>query len=570
MVGTKVCLVWHSLVSVVSGWVWPSSFVHVQPDSSRLGKKSIVTPTLFYDTSILARPIVSSGDVVDESFPYSSDNNDGLLEKMPTTEKAIDLQTHTDRKPPTDTLTSLSEACKRFGVDAFDVYGDFGILDTKQSYLREFEAEVATHFGKGDGVFCMSGGMAQSIALLINNARKNHRSSSSSSSSAVRGGGHNSGEDRTISAFACHPTSHLVLHENNAFSELLGMEAVVVGPDSCSTKGDEVNYDPQALKDNGCYGMEPIRLSHLKELFSSLDDGSSSRIPPTYPNLKQVSSIDDISTLILELPHREVGGKLTPWEEVEEIARMCNEHGIYYHCDGARIFEASAGYGHKSVKQTAHPFESVYVSFYKGLGAISGAMLLGDSEFCAEARVWLRRMGGNMYTVLPYAISSWDGFRKNCLTEEEVYINGEEGYDGSVAKSLKYKLVYDNGVFENRRKKLTRVLELLRADEKINSIVQFDPVVPETNIVHGYLRMSYDECMAALEKVELSTGIRVLSRVRSNNNGISRESSSCGDARIQNFGCRFEWTMGESNSLIEDGRFLLGWNKFAQVGSEGE
>mmetsp|Transcript_15952 Transcript_15952/g.28742 ORF Transcript_15952/g.28742 Transcript_15952/m.28742 type:complete len:568 (+) Transcript_15952:55-1758(+) len=567
MIGTKVCLVWHSVVSLVSGWVCPSLCAHVQPDSSRLGTKSTVTPTLFHDTSILARPVVSSGDVVDESFPYSSDNNYGLFQKMTTTENVIDLQTHTDRKPPADTLTSLSEACKRLGVDAFDVYGDFEILDTKQSYIRQFEAEVATHFGKQDGVYCISGGMAQSIALLINNSRKNHRSSSRSSAVRV---GDNSGEDKTMSAFACHPTSHLLLHENNAFSELLGMEAVVVGSDSCSTKGDEVNYDPQALKDNGCYGMEPIRLSHLKQLFSSSDDGSSSRIPPTYPNLKQVSSIDDISTLILELPHREVGGKLTPWEEVEEISRTCNERGIHFHCDGARIFEASAGYGHKSVKQTAQPFESIYVSFYKGLGAISGAMLLGDSEFCAEARVWLRRMGGNLYTVLPYAISSWDGFRKNCLIEEEVHINGEEVYDDSVAKSLKSKLVYDNGVFENRRKKLTRVLELMRADEKINSIVQFDPAVPETNIVHGYLRMSYDECMAALEKVELSTGIRVLNRVRSNNNGISRENSNCGDARNQHFGCRFEWTMGESNSLIEDGSFVRGWNKFAQLVSEGE
>lgn len=208
---------------------------------------------------------------------------------------------------------------------------------------------------------------------------------------------------------------------------------------------------------------------------------------------------------------------------------------------------------HKSVKETAQPFSSVYVSFYKGLGAISGAMLLGDSDFCSEARVWLRRMGGNLKTVLPYAVSSWDGFRKTCLTD--VHTNGE-----GEARDRNPELVYDTGVFENRRRKLARVLELLRADERITSIVQFDPAVPETNMVHGYLRMSHDECMAALEEVESSTGIRVLSRV------CSVGSDGEENANNQpNFGCRFEWLMGESNSLIEDDHFVFGWSKFAQV-----
>ena len=190
-------------------------------------------------------------------------------------------------------------------------------------------------------------------------------------------------------------------------------------------------------------------------------------------------------------------------------------------------------------------------------------MLLGDAEFCSEARVWLRRMGGNLYSVLPYAISSWDGFRKKCLT-------GEVDDDIRQDESQKGNLVYDHGVFENRRKKLARVMELLHADSRITSIVQFDPVVPETNMVHGYLRMSYDECMAALEKVEQSTGIRVLSRVRSccHDENCST-SDSGGDTNNQTFGCRFEWTMGESNSLIEDDHFVFGWNKFAQV-TEGE
>ena len=192
--------------------------------------------------------------------------------------------------------------------------------------LRAFEAEVAHHFGKEDGVFCPSGGMAQSIALLIH--AKNR-------SPGDHGG-------KGTPAFACPPTSHLLLHENDAFSELLGLEAVVVDPDSADGNGGA--YNPDALKETGCYGMEPMRLSHLRALFDSSEGGSDATMPLTHPNRERVDGTD-VTTLILELPHREIGGKLTPWEEVEEMSRLCERHGVQFHCDGARIFEASAGYG---------------------------------------------------------------------------------------------------------------------------------------------------------------------------------------------------------------------------------
>ena len=243
--------------------------------------------------------------------------------------KIIDLQTPTCRESPANTLASLSEACQQLGVDAFDVYGDFG-LDVERSYLRKFEAEVAHHFGKDDGVFCLSGGMAQSIALAIN-ARINKPHFGCDNEVAEKRGG----------AFACHPTSHLLLHENNAFRELLGMEAVIINPDSDSINSNRSKeYDPEILKTIGCYGMEPMRLSHVQKYLNAHDAGTSTDIAHTSSR-----SPTKFSTLIVELPHREVGGKLTPWDEVEEISRLCENNGIQLHCDGARIFEASAGYG---------------------------------------------------------------------------------------------------------------------------------------------------------------------------------------------------------------------------------
>jgi len=456
-----VCL--HYLLPFVDGWVMPPSS-HLQ-----------------HKTKVM----------------LSNTINDDVV---PSREEVIDLQTYTKRKSPSDTLADLSTACKELEVVEFDVYGDFE-LDKQSSYLRQFEAEVAAYFGKEDSIFCLSGGMAQSIMLAIN--VRNHTSTSGGSGT---------------SSFACHPTSHLLLHENDAYSELLHLEAVIIGSQTNA-------YNPETLKDSGCYGMEPIRLSDVKDLLAS-------ETTTSYPNHLPINCTEELSTLMIELPHREIGGKLTPWSEVEEIATICKENGINYHCDGARLVEASAGYGHDSVKETAKPFTSVYISFYKGLGALSGAMLLGDSDFIAEARKRLRKFGGNLYTVLPYAISSWAGFR-NFQREENI--------------------------FKYRRDKLARVLKLLSTDARISSIVEFDPKIPEVNMVHGYLRMPYDECMKALDKVEQTTGIRVLSRVRS-----CKEDDDTEGANSIQFGCRFEWTMGEANALIEDELFLLGWKTLAQ------
>ena len=400
----------------------------------------------------------------------------------------INLQLHTVRQCPSETLASLSEACKTLGIESFDVYGDYQ-SDSQQSYLRQFESEVASHFGKQDALFCLSGGMAQSIALMIN--AKTHG---------------NSGNR----AFACHPTSHLLLHENDAYSELLDMEAVITGCDK--------DFDIGNFKQNGCHGMGPMRLLDVRDVLSSDNDNLTS-----FPDQKSVTS-NDISTLILELPHRELGGKLTPWDEVQDMSVLCKDKGVKFHCDGARIFEASAGYGHETLAQTAEPFDSVYISFYKGVGSVSGAMLLGDNSFIAEARVWLRRFGGNLYSVLPYAVSCWYGFRNNCRDD----------------------------VFLKRRKKLARIIDTLNADEDVRSIVQFDPEVPLTSMVHGYLKAPLDECNEALNKVEESTNIRVLTR-------LSRVNDD------ESFGCRFEWSIGTSNVLIDDEDFILGWKAFAGI-----
>ena len=58
----------------------------------------------------------------------------------------------------------------------------------------------------------------------------------------------------------------------------------------------------------------------------------------------------------------------------------------------------------------------MYVSFYKGLGAVAGAALAGDAELVAEARVWQRRQGGNVVTMHPFVVFCRDRARPSAST----------------------------------------------------------------------------------------------------------------------------------------------------------
>ena len=73
--------------------------------------------------------------------------------------------------------------------------------------------------------------------------------------------------------------------------------------------------------------------------------------------------------------------------------------------DGARLWEAAAGYG-KTVQEIAAGFDSVYVSLYKGIGGLGGAMLAGSREFVDRAAEWFRREGGNLIHRSPYVVAA--------------------------------------------------------------------------------------------------------------------------------------------------------------------
>ena len=111
------------------------------------------------------------------------------------------------------------------------------------------------------------------------------------------------------------------------------------------------------------------------------------------------------AALLVELPQRDIGGQLPAWEDLVAQVAWTRERGAAAHLDGARLWEASAGYG-RPPAEIAGLFDTTYVSFYKGLGALPGCCLAGPEDVVAEVREWRRRLGGTLFGLWPGAASA--------------------------------------------------------------------------------------------------------------------------------------------------------------------
>jgi threonine aldolase len=121
------------------------------------------------------------------------------------------------------------------------------------------------------------------------------------------------------------------------------------------------------------------------------------------------SIAEPVAALLLELPQRDIGGQQPPWEELIRQCDWARSRGAAVHLDGARLWESAAGYG-REPGEVAALFDTVYVSFYKGIGALPGCCVAGPQDLIAEVREWRQRLGGTLVGLWPNAASAL-----NCL-----------------------------------------------------------------------------------------------------------------------------------------------------------
>lgn len=186
---------------------------------------------------------------------------------------------------------------------------------------------------------------------------------------------------------------------------------------------------------------------------------------------------DRLGAVGLEIPMREIGGQLPAWDELEAIKAHCRARGIHLHMDGARLWEAAAGYG-RAVADIAAGFDSVYVSLYKGIGGLGGAMLAGSAGFVARCAEWFRRQGGNVIHRSPYVVSAAMAFDARLAAMPAWFRRTQFLY------------------------------EALRAHPQLRA----NPAAPQSNMLHLHLPVGRERALAVRDALAREHGIWMFNR----------------------------------------------------------
>jgi len=89
------------------------------------------------------------------------------------------------------------------------------------------------------------------------------------------------------------------------------------------------------------------------------------------------------------------GGACYDFEELKRIRIVCDTHGLKYHLDGARLWNAVVAKS-ENYLQYGQLFDSISVCFSKGLGCPVGSVLVGSKEFINKALRVRKVFGGGM------------------------------------------------------------------------------------------------------------------------------------------------------------------------------
>jgi len=92
------------------------------------------------------------------------------------------------------------------------------------------------------------------------------------------------------------------------------------------------------------------------------------------------------------------GGACWNIEEIKRIKKVCNQHNLAFHLDGARLFNALVA-KNESPKQYGELFDTISICLSKGLGAPIGSVLLGTKKHIQKAIRIRKLFGGAMRQV---------------------------------------------------------------------------------------------------------------------------------------------------------------------------
>ncbi|MGZ2360565.1 beta-eliminating lyase-related protein [Streptomyces sp. 372A] len=219
---------------------------------------------------------------------------------------------------------------------------------------------------------------------------------------------------------------------------LLGTEAAVFFP--TGTMAQQVALRCWAARTgNPVVALHPLAHPEVHEngAFGAVS-GLRTVHPTTAPRLPTAEEVRDFpepfGTLMLELPLRDAGFVLPAWEELEAVVAAARDRDAVVHFDGARLWECATHFG-RGLPEIAALADSVYVSFYKSLGGISGAVLAGSASLVEEARLWRHRYGGQLFQQFPAAVAALAGLDRE-LPRLPSYVEHAKVVAGALAEGF--------------------------------------------------------------------------------------------------------------------------------------
>ena len=97
--------------------------------------------------------------------------------------------------------------------------------------------------------------------------------------------------------------------------------------------------------------------------------------------------------LAVENTSNKGGGTCYTWAEIEDLRKVATDHGLVFHLDGARLYNAMIATG-TTEKQWGQTFDTISICLSKGLGTPGGSVLLGSAAAIHKARRIRKRIGG--------------------------------------------------------------------------------------------------------------------------------------------------------------------------------
>lgn len=195
-----------------------------------------------------------------------------------------------------------------------------------------------------------------------------------------------------------------VNHLQEKISNLFGMESAVYCPSGTMTNQIAIRVLTQPQDEVICHKNSHIYLYEGGGMMSNsmvspkLLEGKRGML--TASQIEESINPNDIhfprtKMVGVENTMNKGGGALYDYEELVRISKVCQEKNLFFHLDGARLFNAIVA-SNRSPEDFGKLFNTISICFSKGLGAPVGSVLLGSKEHISEALRVRKVFGGGM------------------------------------------------------------------------------------------------------------------------------------------------------------------------------